>query len=471
MVQDPSGSAVCGDQLAARGKGSVCIDGHNVTIDGQNNVTFEYAGDQPTILSCACGYRPSPGGQPSCDCRGKQPALFTVRGHDNVLQNFTMKYFSKGIQIQDSSAGTAARNAVIGVVSPAIGEYAVDVQGSGTGHRIEKTTLTADTAVGQNHLCLSEWGCVFNNDCTASHACAGDTYGGTCECLDDTWCEAGGGNINTRCRCPNGYLVGDPKANCSSTAFGTCYFAGRCGGEGIKLEGGSATVGGSSDKANQLNATGVWVAGGTHTVSFNSSNGLRGDTTVPACPTYPASCTADPTPGFGIGCPTHGGFLTTGGSTVFDSNTVEYAGSGIEVQAGSATATANTLRYNYFHGLLVHPFPNNTATLKAEHNRLKENACNTSTWAQSQHPGAMATDASGAVLDAGGGSLGSAGGNSFCEAQSIVDLNEVSGTMTAAANCFDDSGTPTPNVSPAGSVPTSPAYSCTASGFAACSTF
>ena len=55
MVQDPSGPTVCSDQLPARGKGAVCIDAHNVTVDGQNNVTFEYTGGQPTILGCACG--------------------------------------------------------------------------------------------------------------------------------------------------------------------------------------------------------------------------------------------------------------------------------------------------------------------------------------------------------------------------------------------------------------------------------
>ena len=382
-----------------------------------------------------------------------------------MLQNFAMKYFSKGIQIQDSPAGAAARNAVIGVTTSAFGEYAVDVQGNGTGHRIEKTVLTADTAAAQNHICLGEQACFHDGDCGA--ICEGAGSGGTCGCLDDSWCNGTG-----RCRCPNGILAGSPSANCSSSTLGTCYLVGRCGGEGIKLEGAAATVGGTAAQANQLNATGIMVTNGTHTVSFNSSNGLRGDTTVPACPLYPASCTANPTPGFGTGCPTSGGFIVAGGTVTFNNNTVEYSASGIDVRAGTVTATANTLRYNYFRALRAGAFRYNTALLKADHNLLKENACNTSSWATGvENPGVMVTDNSTAVIDAGGGTLGSTGGDSFCEAASIVDLRELSGTMTATANCFDDSGTPTPNVSPAGSVPTAPASLCTSPGFTACSAF
>jgi hypothetical protein len=131
------------------------------------------------------------------------------------------------------------------------------------------------------------------------------------------------------------------------------------------------------------------------------------------------------------------------------------------------TASNNTLRYGYYNG-----FYTTGGTLNASLNKLKENACNTSTWGGLvAKRGAMASNASSAVLDAGGGTLGSTGGNAFCQASTTYDFNENSGTITGNSNCFDDSGTPTPTMTPAASVPTSSAATCGTGLYPACSSF
>jgi len=74
---------------------AVCIKGRRITIDGENRVTFTYGGSA-RCQNC------------SGECPAPQPALFTLKGDSNTLENFTMEYFPEGTSARAATTPCAA---------------------------------------------------------------------------------------------------------------------------------------------------------------------------------------------------------------------------------------------------------------------------------------------------------------------------------------------------------------------------
>jgi len=143
MTQVSRVATCAGDPLNA-GRQAVCLMGHDITIDGGNQVTFNYAGPIP-CQACAGA------------CLGVQPALFSVHGRANTLTNFTMQYFPSGIVIRGGSG-----HAVDHVTDRFICGHAVDVagprpgrrRGAGRNIRVVHNTFVGHSAAGPDHVCL-----------------------------------------------------------------------------------------------------------------------------------------------------------------------------------------------------------------------------------------------------------------------------------------------------------------------------
>jgi hypothetical protein len=72
-MRQTSPLATCPQDPGTAGRGSVCLRGRHITIDGENAVTFNYAGTVP-CRDCAGS------------CTGTvQPGLFTLRGRGNTV--------------------------------------------------------------------------------------------------------------------------------------------------------------------------------------------------------------------------------------------------------------------------------------------------------------------------------------------------------------------------------------------------
>jgi hypothetical protein len=136
--------ANCKKDPANAGQGAVCLRGHDITIDGGNNVTFNYSGPIP-CQACAGA------------CPGLQPPLFAVHGRSNTLKKFTMQYFPSGIVIRAGGNHTVSH-----VTDNFICGHAVDVaaprrsggRGAGRNIRIEDNTFSGHTVPTAGHVCL-----------------------------------------------------------------------------------------------------------------------------------------------------------------------------------------------------------------------------------------------------------------------------------------------------------------------------
>src|SRR2546428_1341108 len=112
------------------------LRGHHITLDGDNRVAFT-SGGAARCQNC------------SGECPPPQPALFTLRGESNTVENFTMEYFPEGIHIRNGNNHT-----VRGVTSAGICEDAITIdRRTGAGHPIAGCTLTGNTTPGPGHAC------------------------------------------------------------------------------------------------------------------------------------------------------------------------------------------------------------------------------------------------------------------------------------------------------------------------------
>jgi hypothetical protein len=120
---------------------AVCLKGHHITIDGENRVTFTYGG------AAACQ-------NCSGECPAPQPALFTLKGQSNTLENFSMEYFPEGLHIRAGNNHT-----VSGVTNRFICEDAITIDSkAGTGHTITGCTLVGNTTASAGHVCYDRQG-------------------------------------------------------------------------------------------------------------------------------------------------------------------------------------------------------------------------------------------------------------------------------------------------------------------------
>ncbi|MEB2285574.1 MAG: hypothetical protein OZ922_12930 [Myxococcales bacterium] len=137
MAQSSTTAACTGDFE----KNAVCLTGHHTIVDGANKVTFNFNG---TGVCQSC----------SGSCASPQPALFTLKGHDNQVKNFTMQYFPEGIHIRSGDNHT-----VSGVTNKFICEDAITIDSTaGTGITVSGNTLTGNTTAGSGHTCLKSSG-------------------------------------------------------------------------------------------------------------------------------------------------------------------------------------------------------------------------------------------------------------------------------------------------------------------------
>jgi hypothetical protein len=461
MVEASNGLATCSDDPT---NGAVCLYGHNITIDGGNGVTFNYVGtttgSPPPCVTCTSALRPGSGGNSSDFCEPTNPALFTLRGNNNIVKNFKMQYFPEGIHIQNSANTAAHDDAVIGVTNSRVCNRAIAVDSGGAtagqgNHVIQSSTITAGVAPDTGRTCYTEQFCLSTINgpfCPNTSKCwvadGGQTYAGVCTCTQDSDCGAGW--------------------KCSGK--GTCYYPSNCGTlSAVELDGPSTTMGGPS-AGNTVSGGGSGTGDGTiDCIVVNGGGGtqsLQGNT-VTGCyqglmlaggtSTSPIAMSANTV----TNCSTGAG---GSGWANLTNNTFQNDTTGVQLNLNASTVT---LKNNTFEsgnkGLQL--LLSSGANLEADGNRFKNYGAGSS-------PAAVQVlfSSGSNTVDLGGGALQSPGGNSFCQAGSLVDVNNSGGAVVSATkNCFDDSGGPTPNV--VGTVSTSPAYNCTAPGFAACSSF
>lgn len=131
MQQTSTSGAIASCALAnLPEKYSVCIEAPHVTIDGAYAITFHYSG------SALCANCPG-------SCLGETPALFTLRGSNITLKNFSLQYFPEGIQIRDG----ASNNTIHAVTYNHICEDALTIW-SGVGNTVYISNFYGDTSGG-----------------------------------------------------------------------------------------------------------------------------------------------------------------------------------------------------------------------------------------------------------------------------------------------------------------------------------
>jgi hypothetical protein len=126
-------SSVCpGDPEAY----AVCLKNDGIRIRGGEAV-FEYVG-AGECRQCAD------------ECPPPQPALFTLKGNGNGLEDFTYRYFPEGLHVRTGDGHTIAR-----VRSDRICEDAVTLDvTAGTGHTIADSTFIGNRPADAGHACL-----------------------------------------------------------------------------------------------------------------------------------------------------------------------------------------------------------------------------------------------------------------------------------------------------------------------------
>jgi hypothetical protein len=230
---------------------------------------------------------------------------------------------------------------------------------------------------------------------------------------------------------------------------------GPCGvDKAIQINGGDSTI-----DANQIDTIGqpVHIVKGTHTIQNNATTGSVIDQNV--CQAYSVSVSNGNT-----------------GTVTFDNNVIDYCKWAIRVGdtscssqgTVSVTATNNTLRNNYLAAFQVANSASAPSTqLKGQGNKMKNNGHYAAS--DCQRGDVVVKCNANAVIDFGGGTLSSTGGNKFCAQGALRDLwNSTGGScpnptggatnFKAESNCFDP--TPSLKYDPTGSIDSTPESSC-----------
>ena len=115
---------------------AVCLRNSDIRVRG-GNATFLYAG---TGLCRQC----------ADECPKPQPALFTLKGNGNTLEDFTYRYFPEGLHIREGNGHQVAR-----VTSDRICEDALTVDiNAGTGHTLVSSTFIGNQPADAGRSCL-----------------------------------------------------------------------------------------------------------------------------------------------------------------------------------------------------------------------------------------------------------------------------------------------------------------------------
>lgn len=415
-----SATASCGNDNANK-YNAICITASNITINGgasatSSGATFVYGG----AYICA-----------SCDgeCDGPQPALFLLKGSGNKLRNFTMKYFPEGLHIKQG-----ANHVIDNVKNDFICEDAITINNdaSVTGAQVIKSKLTGNTSAESAHACYQR--------SAAGPACGTDV---DCASALPSFCAGGA----CACYCGDG-TFGTSGAPCPASGLSKCHRESLCGlDKAIQINGGASTIGGSSSNANTINTIGqpVHVSSGTHTISFNTTDG---NLNVTGChQAYPGYCAL--TNNCDDVCQ---GYVVEGASAIatLTSNTISYCKFGIRSRnGGTITATSNTLKDNYLSAFQIDGTP--AGKIKGQTNRMKYNGCFTQS-SQSARAALVVLDNTAACIDFGKGNFSgqacigtskSSGGNLFCNDASttdgLIDVWNIGAPVGAQANKFDGS--------------------------------
>lgn len=115
---------------------AVCLKNSGIRLRGED-ATFLYVG---TGLCRQC----------ADECPKPQPALFTLKGNGNTLEDFTYRYFPEGLHIREGNDHRIAR-----VTSDRICEDAVTVDiNAGTGHTLVSSTFLGNQPADPGRSCL-----------------------------------------------------------------------------------------------------------------------------------------------------------------------------------------------------------------------------------------------------------------------------------------------------------------------------
>ncbi len=115
---------------------AICFRNDHVRLVG-GGATFLYAG------TALCG-------QCAEECPPPQPALFTLKGNGNAVEDLTYRYFPEGIHIRAGNDHTVAR-----VVADRICEDAITVDvAAGAGHVVRDSILIGNTAPDGGRTCV-----------------------------------------------------------------------------------------------------------------------------------------------------------------------------------------------------------------------------------------------------------------------------------------------------------------------------
>lgn len=417
-MQMTSSVASCGNDNANK-YNAICITASNITINGgasatSAGATFVYDGSY-ICASCAG------------ECDGPQPALFLLKGSGNKLRNFTMKYFPEGLHMK-----VGANHVFDNVKNSFICEDAMTINNDAsiTGAQVIKSKLTGNSSAESGYECYERspgagTACSIASDCTT--ALPSFCSGGTCSCY------CGDGTFGT---------AGTP---CPANGISKCHRLSLCGlDKAIQINGGASTIGGSSSNANTINTIGqpVHVAGGTHTISFNSTDG---NLNITGChQAFPGYCSL--TNNCDDVCQGYEAEGSTANAT-FTSNTISYCKFGIRGRNGATlTATSNILKDNYLSAFQVDGSP--AGKIKGQTNKMKHNGCFDQS--QSERAALVVLDNSSWCVDFGKGNFGgtacigtskSTGGNVFCNDNSgsdgLVDVWNIGAAVGAQSNSFD----------------------------------
>jgi hypothetical protein len=115
---------------------SVCLKNDNIKIRGGNAI-FEYVG----LGLCR---------QCTEECPPPQPALFTLKGNNDGLEDFTYRYFPEGLHVRTGNGHTIAR-----VTNDRICEDALTLDvTAGTGNTVADSTFIGNQPADPGHSCL-----------------------------------------------------------------------------------------------------------------------------------------------------------------------------------------------------------------------------------------------------------------------------------------------------------------------------
>lgn len=115
---------------------AVCFKNSGIRLRAENT-TFLYVG---AGLCRQC----------TDECPKPQPALFTLKGNDNALEDFTYRYFPEGLHIREGNGHRIAR-----VTNDRICEDAVTVDiNAGTGHTLADSTFIGNQPADPGRSCL-----------------------------------------------------------------------------------------------------------------------------------------------------------------------------------------------------------------------------------------------------------------------------------------------------------------------------